>query len=290
MSAKVYIGGAIVDPSDATISVFDRGFLYGDSVYETMRVYENVPFAFAAHVERLYSSGQRIGFELPWPSQEVRGRVEQTLSAAALGDAYLRVIATRGRGVIGLDPTLAVDPQLIVMALELPELPAEMYERGRCAWLVSVPRNLKRALDPLAKTGNYMNSVLAAGEARAHGADEAIMLDHRGRIAEGSSANVFALIDWTWCTPPVDVGILPGITRRTILELCRREGIAVDERVLWPDDLRAAQEMFVSSSVREMIPIVRLNDEPIGTGEVGGATRRLHANYRAEVEAQVAVR
>lgn len=290
MSAKVYIGGAIVDAADARISVFDRGFLYGDSVYETMRVYEDVPFAFTAHLDRLYGSGRLVGFELPWPTEEIRRHVAETLAAAALGNAYLRIVATRGSGVMGLDPGLAVEPQLIVMALDLPDLPAAWYERGRTAWLVSVPRNLKRALDPQAKTGNYMNSVLAAGEARAHGADEAFMLDYQGRIAEGSSANVFALIDGTWCTPPIDVGILPGITRRTILSLCREQGIDVEERILWPDDIKAAREIFVSSSVREIMPIVRLNDEPVGTGEVGGATRRLHRIYRVEVEVQTTAR
>jgi branched-chain amino acid aminotransferase len=286
MQPRVFVSGRIVAPEEATISVLDRGFLYGDSVYEVVRVYDGVPFAFELHLDRLLASGERIGFSLPWPRAEVRDAVATTLRAADAGDAYLRIIATRGGGPISLEPQEAQGPQLIVMALELPRPPAEVYEHGRSAYLVSVRRNIKRALDPLAKTGNYMNNVLAAGEARAHGADEAIMLDTDGRVAEGSSANVFARVDGVWTTPPLDVGILSGITRRTILELCEQNDIVADERVLWPADLAAAPEVFVCSTVREMIPIVQLNGEPVGDGLVGSETRRLHAIYRERVRAQ----
>lgn len=286
MRGKVFIDGRIVDPESAQISVFDRGFLYGDSVYETMRVYRGVPFAFDEHVERLFSSGDRIGFALPWSIQQLRAACKETLADAELDDAYMRIIGTRGSGAIGLDPALATDPRLIIMVLELPMIPAAAYERGRSAWLVSVQRNIKQALDPQAKTGNYMNSILAAGEARARGADEAIMLDFQGRVAEGSSANVFALIEGVWRTPPADGRILSGITRATLLAVCAREGIAVSERVLMPEDLQRATEMFISSSVREIIPIVLLNGRPIGDGVPGAQTRRVHAAYKREVEAR----
>lgn len=286
MPPKVYLNGPIVDPEAAKISIFDRGFLYGDSVYETMRVYAGKPFAFDAHVERLQESGARVGFTLPWSREAICHAVLQTIEAAQLTEAYARIIATRGSGVLGLDPNLATDPQLIVMVLELPPLPDSMYREGRSAWLVSVQRNLAKAIDPRAKTGNYMNSVLALAEARAHQADEAIMLDHQGRVAEASSANVFAWIDDGWCTPPLNVGILSGITRRTLLQLCNQNGITAEERVLWPADLFAAEEVFLCSSVRELLPIVRIDGKPVGSGTVGPRVQALHALYRAEVARQ----
>lgn len=286
MPAVVYINGHICSPTEARVSVFDRGFLYGDSVYETLRVYGGVPFAFDAHLERLGQSGDLVAFSLPWDSAAVRAAVEETLAAADLGDAYLRIIVTRGSGTLGLDPALAAEPQLVILALPLPELPAAMYLSGHSACLVTVKRNLKQALDPRAKTGNYMNSVLAADQARRRNADEAIMLDFEGRIAEASSANVFAKVGDSWWTPPLEVGILSGITRGTLLRLARDHGVAVEERILWPVDLAAANEVFLCSSVREMVPIVRLDDQPVGDGRVGAGFTELLALYRAEVRAQ----
>lgn len=284
---KVNIGGEIVDPADARISIFDRGFLYGDSVFETMRVYDSVPFAFTEHLERLYRSGERIGFELPWKMDFVRSQCLDTLKAAGLSDAYVRLIATRGAGTMGLDPSLASDPQLIVLALSLPPLPPELYQDGRSAALVGVRRNLKKAIDPQAKTGNYINSVMAQNEARQRGAGEAIMLDNEGRVAEGSSANVFALVDGRWCTPPLDVGILGGITRSTILRIMKSAKLEVDVRVLWPDELKSASEIFLCSSVREMIPIVELDEKNVGAGDVGEGYQEIRALYHAEVNRQV---
>jgi len=173
------------------------------------------------------------------------------------------------------------------MVLNLPALPQELYEQGRSAALVSVQRNLKQALDPQAKTGNYMNSVLALQEARAANADEAIMLDHQGRVAEASSANVFAYIDGLWATPPLEVGILPGITRGSILDLCASSGQGAQQRLLMPDDLRNATEIFLCSSIREIVPVVRLDGADIGDGRVGSATKALLQVYRSEVDRQI---
>lgn len=286
MRGRVNINGVIHEPLQARISVFDRGFLYGDSVYETLRVYGGVPFALDDHLERLYFSGELVGFALPWPPDRIRAAIVKTLDTADLPEGMLRIIATRGSGDFGLDPGLAADPQLVVMSLELPAFPPAAYEQGRSACLVSVKRNFKQAINPQAKTGNYMNNVLAAGEARRRHADEAIMLDLEGRIAEGSSANVFALLGDTWCTPPLEVGILSGITRRTTLDLCARHGIAAAERILWPEDLRAASEIFLCSSLREIMPMVTLDGVPVGNGRVGPGCRQLHGLYRAEVRAQ----
>ncbi len=289
---KVYIGGTesgrVFEPQDAVISVYDRGFLYGDSIYETMRVFEGVPFAFDAHMRRFVASGARIGYPLPWTLEHIQEAVAQTIRASGLADAYLRIIGTRGAGPVGLDPALAISPQLIVIVQELPHVPAAAYETGRTARLVSVHRNLKTAVDPAAKTGNYMNSVLAAHEARERGADEAIMLDVHGRVAESSAANIFALVGETWVTPPLDVGILAGITRQTILDLCKKNHIEAQERVLMPDDLFHATEVFLSASVKEVMALVRIDDKPVGSGKVGPKTKQIASLYRAEVKSQIA--
>ena len=283
----VYIGGQLVEPAEAQISIFDRGFLYGDSVFETLRVYDGVPFAMEHHLRRLERSGERIGFRLPWEEAELRSVAFRVLEASGLDNAYMRIIATRGAGELGLDPGLAVDPQLIALVLPLPVLPEDLYTVGRRAVLVGVRRNLKVAVDPEAKTGNYINSVMALREARQAGADEAIMLDHGGRVAEGSSANVFAWIDGVWMTPPLDVGILGGITRATILELARAKGIPAREAIVWPDDLARAEEVFLCSSVRELVPIVELNEKAVGEGNVGAETQCLLQLYRDAVRAEV---
>ena len=281
---KVSIDGIIVEPRDATISIFDRGFLFGDSVFETLRVYKGHPFAFNEHIDRFFASGKRIGFELPWKDELIKENCLQTLEASGLGEAYMRVIGTRGMGPLGLDPSLATNPHLLVIVLPLPDFPDDLYKNGRTAALVSVRRNLKMAVDPQAKTGNYMNSVMAVRDAKARGAHEAIMLNVHGNIAEGSSANVFAFINGVWCTPSLDVGILGGITRRTLLELCETNGIDVEVRIITLDEFKKATEILLCSSVRELVPLIKLDETPVGTGEVGGHFKKLRALYRAEVE------
>lgn len=285
MQGKVYIGGSIVEPADAKISIFDRGFLYGDSVFETMRVHEGHPFALEAHLERLFASGRLVGFALPWAVETLRDAITETVAAAGMPSMYLRVIATRGVGSLGLDPVLASDPQLLILALPLPNLPETLYTQGVHASMVSVRRNPKKTVDPRAKTGNYLGNILAVGEAKRGGFDEAIMLDQEGRVAEASAANVFARLDGVWCTPSLDMGILSGITRGTLLRLCKESGIPAKETVLWPDDLARADEIFFSASVREVIPVTSLDGKPVGTGGVGAGTRDLMTRYRAEVSA-----
>ncbi len=276
----VYINGQIVAPKDARISIFDRGFLYGDSVFETMRVYGGEVFALSAHLHRLHRSGELIGFTLPWSPDEVQGAVADVLGQSGLADAYLRVIATRGQGPLGLYTMQAEDPQLIVIVQPLPELPDELYSRGRSALMVSVRRTSAAAIDPRAKTGNYINNILALQEANGKGAQEAIMLDPDGRVAEASTANIFAHKEGVWMTPPLEVGILGGITRETLIELCVADGVAVKEQVLWPDDLREATEILLCSSVRELVPIVTLDGNPVGDGLVGERYKALLTLYR----------
>ena len=279
MLGRVFVNGAVVAPEEARISVFDRGFLYGDSVFETMRVYNGVPFKLEAHLDRLAASGQRVGFALPWSAQELTQAISVTLAAAELRDAYLRVIGTRGTGVMGIDPALASHPNLIVMALPLPALSASLYSVGRTAATVPFSRH-EGMVDPAAKTGNYLNSVMATQRAKQQNAEEAIMCGPGGSVAEGSNANLFALVDDAWATPPLHVGILGGITRQTLLELAQQRGAPVQERELFADDLRRASEIFLCASVREVVPIVQLDGAPVGRGRPGLRTQDMHRWYR----------
>ena len=279
MGPCVNIDGKLYHPDEAKVSVFDRGFLYGDSVYETIRVYAGRPFKFSQHCVRLYASGKRIGFKLPWSELLLRERLRTTLEAAGLTDCVLRVVATRGSGQLGLDPGLAVHPKLIVYVLELPQFPARFYHEGCAAHFTDVKRNIKQAVDPQAKTGNYINNLLALSEAKASGADDAIMLDVEGRVAEASTANIFVHVDGAWQTPPLDVGILGGITRQTIMDLLKKNNIEVRENVLWPEDLHRAEEIFLCSSLREIVPVARLGDRVMQQQEKCKTVMALYQQY-----------
>ena len=279
MGPCVNIDGKLYHPDEAKISVFDRGFLYGDSVYETMRVYAGRPFKFMAHCTRLYDSGSKIGFILPWSESILEERLVETLRESRMSDCALRVVATRGTGPLGLDPALAVHPTLLIYVLELPQFPASLYEQGCVLHLTQIKRNIKQAIDPQAKTGNYINNLLALSEAKTHGADDAIMLDVDGRVAEASTANIFVHVDGVWQTPPLDVGILGGITRQTIIDLLRANKIEIREKILWPEDLHRAEEIFLCSSLREIVPVARLGDRVMQQQEKCKTVMALYQQY-----------
>jgi branched-chain amino acid aminotransferase len=283
MSTRVFLGGEVVLPEQALVSVFDRGFLYGDSVYEVLRTFDGRPFALAEHLDRLARSGAGIRLPLP-PTGEIEAAVRQTLAAAGNPDSYVRVMVTRGSGAIGLDPALGVRPLLIVVVREL-ELPdAKLYRDGAEVALVSVWRNHPRALDPAIKSGNYLNNILALAEARDRGAYEALLRDADGFITEGSSSSVFSARAGTLATPPL-VGILDGITRRHVIELARSRGLPVTERPLRPADLAGADEAFICSSIRSVMPVTRVDGASVGTGRPGPLTLALAAAYQDHARA-----
>ncbi len=279
VSTLVSLDGRILPPARARLSVFDRGFLYGDSIYEVLRTYGGRPFELPAHLRRLARSAKLIGLELPLTQGQLRARLDAVLRAAGNRESYVRLIVTRGEGPIGLDPALAVHPHVIVIVRPLAAPPREIYERGVAVEVVDVRRNLRQAVDPAAKTGNYLNNVLALREARASGGYEALMLDMRGRVTEGSTSNVFAVFGARVVTPPLD-GILAGVTRGLVLALARREGFSAQERALRPADLRRADELFLTSTLRELVPIVRVDGRPVGDGVPGPATQRLLEAFR----------
>ena len=281
MSAKVWIDGAPVDAAEARVPVFDRGFLYGDSVYEVLRTFSGRPFGLGPHLDRLERSAAGLEMALP-PRATIERAVADTLAAASEPDAYIRVIVTRGAGEIGLDPAMADRPRLIVMVRPVHLPPPSAYEDGVEVAVVGRSRSSPTpggSVDPTVKSGNYLVSVLAVAEAKRRGAYEAILTDQVGRASEGSSSNFFIARGARICTPPVSVGLLEGITRRTVIDLCREAGISVDELPLWPIDLKRADEAFLTSSVRGVLPIVRVDGQPIASGRPGPLTRQVMALY-----------
>ncbi len=273
------MNGAAVDPSAASVSIFDRGFLYGDSVYEVLRTYGGVPFALDAHLSRLHRSAERIGMVLPVPFSRLAEEVHAAHEESGNEASYLRVVVTRGRGRIGLDPGLADQPVWLVLAQPVEPPPPELYAGGAAVAVVSVKKNHKDAIDPEAKTGNYLNSVLATAEARRLGAYEAILLDGAGRVTEGASSNVFAVVGGVLLTPPLDVGILGGITRRALIGLARAEGRRVLELPFTASLFQEADEACITSSIREIVPVVRVDGAPVGDGRPGPVVGALRAAF-----------
>jgi branched-chain amino acid aminotransferase len=290
MGTIVSLNGVLTAPEAARVSVFDRGFLYGDSVYEVVRTYSGVPFEMDAHLARLESSAHRIGMRLPVPLAQFAAEAAEAHAASGNPDSYLRIVSTRGAGPLGLDPRLAEDPTRMVLAMPLNPPGPEAYRDGVGIALVSVRRNLRDAIDPQAKTGNYLNSVMALAEAKARGAYEAVMLDHRDYVTEGASSNVFCVMGETVLTPPLDVGILEGITRAAVFKVCRQAGLRVLELPLTAAALEAADEVFITSSIREIVPVVRVDATPVGSGTPGAMYRRIRTLFDAYVAEYVAAR
>lgn len=286
MSIRVHIGGRVCLPEEAKISVFDRGFLYGDSVYETIGTVYGRLFALSDHLVRLERSAQRIGLRVP-PRADIERAIAETIAAAGNAESRVRVILTRGSGKLDLDPAAVDDTQLVVIVFPLGAPTAEMFAKGVSVAIVSVHRNSPRAIDPAVKSGNYLNNVLALGEARRSGAYEAILCAADGTVAEGSTSNIFIVNGGEVRTPGLDVGILDGITRAKVFELCRTNGIALREVKIQPDELRTAEEAFITSATRGVLPVTRVDERPVGDGTPGPVTRRLMELYEALARAGV---
>ena len=289
MRPNVCLNGNLVDPSEAQVSVFDRGFLYGDSVYEVVRTYSGVPFELEDHLDRLEDSARRIGMELAAPKSVFAEEVLKTHASSGNDESYLRIVSTRGSGTLGLDPALAQDPLRLVIALPLTLPPPEVYAGATIA-LVSVRRNLRTAIDPMAKTGNYLNSVMALAEARERGAYEAVMLDHRDYITEGASSNVFVVLGDTLLTPPLDAGILEGITRKVVMRVAEKAGLRLLQLQLPSQVLEKADEIFITSSIREIVPITKVDDSVVGSGQPGPVYERIRTLFAEYVREYVNTR
>jgi len=280
--ARVWIDGAESAARGAVVSVFDRGFLYGDSVFETLRTYGRRPFAAAEHVARLEESARKVFIDLPVGPAELLSELEAACRNWDAPELYLRLMITRGVGALGLDPGLATSPLRVLIVTPLSPPAASVYESGISVVTYGVPRLADHTEASGAKLGNYLVAVLATRKAVAAGAREALIVDGSGRVLEGATSNVFWVdADAALCTPPLDAGILSGITRKHLLEVARELGRPVAERTPTLSELKSAREVFISSSVRELVPVVEVDGQPIGAGRPGPISAELLAAFRA---------
>ncbi len=280
MPIMVNVDGRLTGERDAVVSVFDHGFLFGEGVYEVMRTYRQRPFLYEPHMRRLRASANRIALPIPTSDDEIRARIGETIAAAALpGEAYIRLLVTRGVGEIGYDPATCPAPTIVVIVKPHAELPPEAYGQGVTIALVSVRRNHPDTVSPLIKSNNLLNNALAMQEAYARGAAEALMKNTRGEIAECAMSNIFVATGGVLRTPPTSAGLLAGVTRAFVLELAAKTGIRAVEETLVEDDIASADEMFFTSTTREIVPVVRVDDRVIGNGKPGPVTRRLRAAF-----------
>jgi len=275
----IFLNDRLVSEDEAVVSVFDHGFLYGDGIYETMRAYDGTVFLLDRHLERLQRSAWLIQLNLP-ELQMLRDAVYETVRVNGLKNAYVRVTVSRGKGPIGLDPSLCPRPTLVVVAEEFREYPEKYYREGVRLIIAKTRRNLVAALNPKIKSLNFLNNILAKIEAKDQGAYEAIMLNAEGFISEGTVCNIFFVREGALCTPSTAVGVLDGITRELVIALAKGNGLEVREGKFTPDDLFSAAEVFFTNTTSEVMPVSQVDDI---TYPVGGVTTRLHALYKEAV-------
>lgn len=286
MSLKIYMNGQLVDKDKATVSVFDHGLLYGDGVFEGIRSYNGLVFKLREHLDRLYESAHTLMLEIPLSKPELEKAVIRTLEANRLLDAYVRLVVTRGVGDLGLDPQKCPKPVLFIIADKISLYPKEYYEKGLVLATVPTVRNHPEALNPQLKTLNYLNNILAKIEATNAGVDEAILLNSQGYVTECTGENIFYVknvgagkLAPTLVTPPPYVGILKGITRAVVMRLGKEIGLNVREEVFTRHDLYTSDEVFLTGTAAQIVPVVKIDNRKIGAGLPGSVTARLMSEF-----------
>jgi branched-chain amino acid aminotransferase len=279
----VYLNGRFVPKEEATVSVFDHGFLYGDGIYETMRAYNGRFFLLERHLARLRYSADAVFLTLPMPIDRITAVLYESLKVNRLAEAYVRLHISRGPGEIGLDPGLCPDPTVVIVAKPFKAYPPEYYERGVSVSIVRTRRNHPLALNPSIKGTNFLNNILAKIEANNAGAYEGIMLNWEGFVAEGTISNIFMVKGGVLRTPALNVGILEGVTRGLVLDLARNGKIPVQESAFGPQELIGADECFITNSTIEIMPVTLIDGKPIGSNGPGPVTASLMKAYRHEV-------
>jgi len=278
-SLQIYINGALYDKEDAKISVYDHGLLYGDGVFEGIRSYGGKVFHMDDHLDRLWNSAKAIILEIPMGKAEMAKAIQDTLEVNKIKDGYIRVVVTRGAGTLGLDPNRCSNPQVIIITDRIALYPAELYEKGLEIITVSTVRNHPAALNPRIKSLNYLNNILAKIEGVQAGCIEALMLNCKGEVAECTGDNIFIVRQGRLLTPPLDACILEGITRDVVIDLARQAGIAVLETPLTKHDVYIADECFLTGTAAELVPVVKVDSRPIGSGAPGSLTRDLMTRF-----------
>lgn len=279
MGLKIWLNDKLVDEQDAKVSVFDHGLLYGDGVFEGIRIYSGRIFEFEAHIRRLYESARAIRLEISMDADSLIVATKQTVEANKITDGYIRLIVTRGIGDLGLDPFMCEKSCVIIIADNVQLYPEEFYEKGLNVISAATIRNHPMTVPPQVKSLNYLNNILAKIEAIDHGVSESIMYNHEGYVAEASADNVFIVRDGIICTPPVSSGSLDGITRAIIMKLAKEEGISIVEKNLTRFDLYTCNEFFLTGTGAEVIGIVNIDGRTIGDGKPGEITKMLRRKF-----------
>ena len=288
MTVRVSIDGKVTGENEARISVFDRGFLYGDSIYEVIRSYGQIPFAMKEHLRRLHRSADAIEMDLPKASMQIESEIRKLISEAGNPDAYIRVVVTRGEGEISLDPAMAVNAHTIIICKEYQAPPRHLYAEGASVILVKSGKLTDGALPAGSKTGNYLVNLMALAKAKQRGSYEAILVDGTGKIAEGTTCNIFIVRAGRVITPSLETGILAGITRSIVIELCHRWSIPVEESDLYPKDIKEADEAFLTSTIRDVMPVTIVDEMPVRNGRPGPVTENLRRAYLEYVKEYIA--
>ena len=283
MTPKTWINGKLFDKPDAKVSVYDHGLLYGDGIFEGLRVYSGKVFKLREHLDRLYEGARSIKLEVPYNRDELAGHVEATVRANQKVNGYIRLVVTRGTGSLGIDPRKTGDPQVIIIVDDIALYPPELYAGGMEIITAATVRTAPNALNPRVKSLNYLNNILAKMEAIQAGCQEAIMLNHKGEVAECTADNLFLVKRGVLRTPPPDAGILEGITRGTVMELAAAAGIPVQEVALTRHDVYIADEVFLTGTGAEIIAVTKVDGRPIGAGKPGPMTRQLRERFQALV-------
>jgi branched-chain amino acid aminotransferase len=279
MGLKIWIDGKLVDREDAKITVFDHGLLYGDGVFEGIRVYKGRIFELDAHIKRLYESAKAIRLVISINQSELAGAVKETVEANSVSDGYIRLVVTRGVGTLGLNPFVCKNSCIFIIADSIQLYPEELYEKGMRIISATTVRNHPLAIPPQAKSLNYLNNILAKIEALDNDVPEAIMYNHQGYVAEASGDNVLIVKDGVIYTPPAEAGALPGITQRVVIKLAKEENIQVIEKNLTRFDLYVCDEFFLTGTAAEVIGIVNVDGRIIGDGKPGPITSLLRKKF-----------
>ena len=277
----VYVNGTIARAEDASIPVYDHGFLYGEGVYETLRTYNRVPFLYDRHLRRLRASAGYLQLDVPFSDESLATWIGDTMAAAGdMEEAYIRVLLTRGVGELTYDIGAAPVPSLVIIVKPLEEPPARVFSDGIKVALVPILRNHPGSVNPIIKSNNLLNNALAMQEAYRRGAEEGLMCNYRGELSECSQANFFIVREGIALTPGTNAGLLEGLTRSFLFEVGQDVGIQVRNETLFPKDLEDADEAFITSTTRELSPVTRIDDHVIGNGKPGPVTLTLLEGYR----------
>ncbi|MFA5339886.1 MAG: branched-chain-amino-acid transaminase [Candidatus Omnitrophota bacterium] len=279
MALKIYIDGKFHQSEDAKISVFDHGLLYGDGVFEGIRTYDGLIFKMKEHIDRLYQSAHAIMLEIPMSKEEMTEAVKKTLRENELKDSYIRLIVTRGIGDLGLDPRKCAKPTVIIITDKIKLYHQELYDKGLEIVTISTQRNIHESVNPQIKSLNYLNNILAKVEAINAGVEEAVMLNSEGYVAECTGDNIFIVKNGAIFTPPVHSGVLRGITRGAVIDIAHLKEIPIHEEVMTRYDLFNADEMFLTGTAAEIIPVVKMDRRKIGDGKPGKMTAKLITEF-----------